>query len=121
VRTGRDLPARAAIASVWLEEGLLRKVIGVDRSQLELVQAAAPAWVGSPRRALRLIGAAETALALWVLSGRCRRGAAGVQTAVLVGMNATALLRARQRVDSPAKMLAGNATLLCLAWRICEA
>lgn len=68
-----------------------------------------------------LIGAAEVALAGWMLSGRRPRRAAAAQTALLLGMNAGGLLFAGERIERrvlralPSSPFARVATVAVLA------
>jgi uncharacterized membrane protein YphA (DoxX/SURF4 family) len=107
--------ARTAVASVWLYEGLWCKLLAADAGQRAIV-ASAPAIGGAAGFALAAIGVAETALAGWVLSGRARRLAAVVQTALLVVFNAGGLLFGAGRISEPGRMLTANAALLAAAW-----
>jgi hypothetical protein len=63
-----------------------------------------------------LLGAVETCLALWVLSGLRPGLCALVQIGLLVSMNSAGILWARRRIHDPAGMLLKNAALLVLAW-----
>jgi uncharacterized membrane protein YphA (DoxX/SURF4 family) len=108
--------ARAAVAVVWLYEGLWCKVLGGDGDQQAIVAAVPllpPALAGA---ALTGLGLAETALAVWVLTGRRARAAAVTQTVLLVAFNAGGLLFAADRIDDAGRMLTANAALLTLAW-----
>lgn len=108
--------ARAAVAAVWLYEGLWCKVLGGDADQHAIVAAVPllPATVVTA--ALVTIGLAETALAAWVLTGRRATAAAVVQTVLLIGFNAGGLLFAADRITDPGRMLTANAALLALVW-----
>ncbi|MET7421992.1 DoxX-like family protein [Dactylosporangium sp. NPDC005555] len=101
--------ARAAVAAVWLYEGLWCKILGGDPAQREIVAEV-------PMLSLTAIGVAETALAVWVLTGRHARAAAVVQTVLLVAFNAGGLLLAADHIADPGRMLTANAALLALAW-----
>jgi hypothetical protein len=110
--------ARAALAAVWLYEGLWLKVIRADTRQLSIVARVPGLPPSRAVAAMAGIGAVETALGLWVLSGARPRGAALAQTGVLVAVNAGGLVFARERIPAPGRMLARNAVLLAVAWSL---
>jgi len=62
------------------------------------------------------IGLLEMSMAAWVLSGRRPRACAAAQTALMAAFNAGALVFARDRLRSPARLLARNTGLAALAW-----
>ena len=101
---------RAALAAVWMHQGLWSKLLRPDSRHQAIVAAA-----GLPR-ALPWLGTVETATALWVLSGWAAGAPALWQTALIVAMNAGGLLRARRLIPDPAGMLLQNAAFLVLAW-----
>lgn len=110
------LLTQAAVAAVWLYEGLWCKLLGGMPHQFEVV-GAVPFF--SPRSAtlvLRALGLAECGLALWVLSGWQPFCAGVAQTALLVTMNSGGLLWARQVIPDPAGMVVKNFAFLVLAW-----
>jgi uncharacterized membrane protein YphA (DoxX/SURF4 family) len=107
---------QAAVAAVWLYEGLWCKVLSRSPHQFEVVEQV-PGF--APRTAhalLRLLGVAETALGVWVLSGRQPIVAAIVQTALLIGLNSAGIYFSRERIPDPAGMVLKNAAFLVLAW-----
>ncbi|HEV7499631.1 MAG TPA: DoxX-like family protein, partial [Vicinamibacteria bacterium] len=90
--------ARGAIALVWIYHGLWCKVLGQCPDQAAIV-AAVPGLAGGFGRGLFLtLGFAETALAVWVLSGRAPRAAALVQTILIVAMNGGGLVWGRVHI-----------------------
>lgn len=107
---------RAAIAAVWLYEGLWCKLLGGVPLQVDVVDSVPffdrrlAEWI------LRAIGVAECGLAVWVLSGRNAYACALAQTVLLVGMNACGLLWARRIIHDPAGMVVKNFAFLLLAW-----
>ena len=109
-------PARAAVAAVWLYEGLWCKILGGDADQQAIVAAVPllpPALAAS---AVTAIGVAEVAVAAWVLTGRSVRAAAVTQTVLLVAFNAGGLVFAGDRISDAGRMLTANAVLLALVW-----
>jgi uncharacterized membrane protein YphA (DoxX/SURF4 family) len=112
--------ARAAVAAVWLYEGLWCKILGADANQRSIV-AGVPglpaAWVTA---ALVGIGVLETAVGGWVLSGAKARLAALVQTGLLAVFNAGGLVFAGARIAEPGRMLTQNAVLLAVVWLLAE-
>jgi hypothetical protein len=111
---------RAAVAAVWLYEGLWCKILGRAPLQMQVV-ATMPrfgATLGPPF--LKALGLVEAALAVWVLSGVAPGECAIVQTALLLVLNANGLLWARHIIHEPAGMVVKNIAFLMLAW-ICGA
>lgn len=110
--------ARAALAAVWLYEGLWLKVIRADARQLSIVSRVPGLPPSRAAAAMAGIGAVETALGLWVLSGARPRSAAWAQSGLLVAVNAGGLAFAHERIAAPGRMLARNAALLAVAWSL---
>ena len=108
--------ARAALAAVWLYEGLWLKVVKADARQLSIVARVPGLPPSLAAAAMAGIGAVETALGIWVLSGVRPRGAAWAQTGLLVAVNAGGLAFAGDRIATPSRMLARNGVLLAVAW-----
>jgi uncharacterized membrane protein YphA (DoxX/SURF4 family) len=109
-------PGRATIAAVWLYHGLWNKLLAPAGRHAGIV-ASSPAIVGlSPDTMLAIVGVGEVLLAVWVLSGRCRRLAATVQTLVLVAMNVGGLIWAHDQIADPGGMVVQNFAFLALVW-----
>jgi uncharacterized membrane protein YphA (DoxX/SURF4 family) len=107
---------RGLVALVWLHEGLWLKLLGRSRHQLDVV-AAAPGLSGAAgAAALAVIGGVETAIALWVLSGRRPRLAAASGAALLLALNAAGIAFARGLIPDPPGMVIKNLAFLALAW-----
>ena len=107
---------RFAVAAVWLYEGLWCKLLRGEPRQFEVVQAV-PRF--GPRFGvpfLKLLGAVEVGLGIWVLSGLAPLPCAVVQTVLLVILNANGLIWARQIIHDPAGMVVKNFAFLVLAW-----
>jgi hypothetical protein len=64
------------------------------------------------------LGVAECALAVWVLSSRARRAAAGVQTALIASMNAGGWWFARGHLHNPRRLLLRNSLLVAAIWMV---
>jgi hypothetical protein len=107
---------RGAVAAVWLYEGLWCKLFG--RAQLEAQVVASVPWIGSRfgQSFLKALGAAEVALAAWVISGIYPGACAIAQTALLVVLNVNGLLWARHIIHDPAGMVVKNIAFLVLVW-----
>lgn len=114
------LLVRLSIAAVWLYEGLWCKVMGMMPSQLAIVVELP--WCTHERAQvlLRVVGAVEITLGLWVLSDFHPGWCALSQLVVLVVMNATALMWARHLVFDPLGMVLKNMAFLILVW-VCGA
>jgi len=110
------LLVRAAVAAVWLYEGLWCKLLGRERRQVLVVEAVPKLGPLVGRQFLLALGIVETALAVWVLSGVAPGLCAIVQTALLVALNANGLLWARHIIHDPGGMVVKNAAFLLLAW-----
>ena len=112
--------AAAAVAGVWLYHGLWCKLLGGCPEQADIV-AAVPGLRGERAKAVLLgIGVLETALAVWVLTGRRPREAAAIGTALVAGMNAGGLTFGRRHIPAPKRLVAENLTFLALAWLAAE-
>lgn len=69
---------------------------------------------------LRVLGAVELALAVWVITGLAPGTCAIVQTVLLLALNANGLLWARHIIHDPGGMVIKNAAFLVLVW-VCGA
>jgi DoxX-like family len=107
---------QAAVAAVWLYEGLWCKVLSRSQHQFEVVEQVPFLAPHTAHALLRLLGVVETALAVWVLSGWQPIAGAIVQTALLVGLNSAGIYFSRRRIPDPAGMVVKNAAFLVLAW-----
>jgi hypothetical protein len=107
---------RAAVAAVWLYEGLWCKLLGREPRQFQVVEAVPRFGPRIGPLFLRALGAAEVALALWALSGIAPVPCAVAQTALLVALNANGLLWARHIIHDPGGMVVKNFAFLVLAW-----
>jgi hypothetical protein len=108
--------SRLSLAMVWTYQGLFCKLLGRaprHRAILESVPHLTPA---AAHAALALLGTAECAIAIWVLSARRPRAAAAVQTALVAAMNAGGILWARREIPDIPGMLLLNFAFLVLAW-----
>jgi uncharacterized membrane protein YphA (DoxX/SURF4 family) len=107
---------QAAVAAVWLYEGLWCKVLARSPHEFEVV-AQVPFLAPSTSHALlRLLGVLEALLGAWVLSGWQPVAAALVQTGLLIGLNTSGIYFSRDRIPDPAGMVVKNAAFLVLAW-----
>jgi DoxX-like family len=111
---------RAAVAAVWLYEGLWCKIFGRMQSQLQVITAVPGLGPRFGAPLLKALGMLEVALAVWVMTGIAPGICAIVQTALLVGLNANGLLWARRIIHEPAGMVIKNIAFLVLAW-VCGA
>jgi len=107
---------QAAVAAVWLYEGLWCKVLSRSQHQFEVIEQVPGIAQRTAHALLRLLGVVETALGVWVLSGWQPIVAAVVQTALLIGLNSAGIYFSRQRIPDPAGMVLKNAAFLVLAW-----
>ena len=107
---------QAAVAAVWLYEGFWCKVLARSRHEFEVVEQVPFVAPSTSHALLRLLGIAETALGLWVLTAWQPVLAGAVQTALLMGLNSAGLYFSRHRIADPAGMVIKNAAFLVLAW-----
>lgn len=110
------LVLRAAVAAVWLYEGLWSKLLGQAARQVDVVTAVPRLGPLFGRYFLKVLGLAEVLLALWVLSGVYPGACALTQVVLLIVLNANGLLWARHLIHDPAGMVIKNAAFLVLAW-----
>jgi uncharacterized membrane protein YphA (DoxX/SURF4 family) len=106
----------AAVAGVWIYEGLWCKVFGRSESELQVVRAVPRYGERFGRPFLLVLGGVELLLGLWVLSGRAPGLCAAAQTLLLVTLNANGLMWSRHLIHDPAGMLFKNFAFLVLAW-----
>lgn len=108
------LGIRIVAAAVWLVFGIIFKVLNMVPRHREIVAAV----LGSEIAPLitTVIGLAETALGLWMLSGLLPRSCAVTQTIAIISMNALELIYARSFLLAPIPMVCVNATFLALVW-----
>src|SRR5271165_6604672 len=109
------LLVRAAVAAVWLYEGLWCKVLGRERRQVQVVEAVPKLGPIVGRKFLLALGLVEIAMAGWVMSGGMPGLCAIVQTALLLALNTSGLLWARHIIHDPGGMVVKNVSFLLLA------
>lgn len=107
---------RAAVAAVWLYEGLWCKLLRGEPHQLAVVETVPRLGPRVGALFLQALGAVEVGLALWALSGVRPILCATVQTLLLVTLNANGLLWARRILHDPWGMVVKNMAFLVLAW-----
>lgn len=107
---------RAAVAAVWLYEGLWCKLLGGQPRELAVVEAVPHLPPRVAARFLQGLGLVEVALGVWALSGWTSVSCATVQTLLLVALNASGLRWARHLIHDPAGMVVKNLAFLMLAW-----
>jgi hypothetical protein len=104
----------ALTASVWLLFGLGFKVLGLLPRHRLIVAAMFGDAAAGPITVI--IGAGETALALWILSGFSPRFCAAVQTAAIGVMNTLEIRFAKNLLLSPILMVVANTGFLIAVW-----
>lgn len=107
---------RAAVAAVWIYEGLWCKLLHGQPHELEVVEAVPRFGPKAGARFLQALGVVEVALGAWVLSGIAPHACAIAQTVLLVTLNANGLVWARHLIHDPAGMVVKNIAFLALAW-----
>lgn len=107
---------RYALAAVWLVHGLYNKLLGGSPRHLAIVQSVPGLHGAAGARMLIAVGAAELAIAIWMLSRRAPRWCAAVQTVMLMSMNLVELRYARPLLLWPAGLVPVNLCFLALVW-----
>lgn len=107
---------RAAVASVWLYEGLWCKILGGEKHQIKVVESVPVLGPRIGKAFLLLLGVVESAIAIWFASGFMPGLCAVTQTVLLVALNANGLLWARHVIHDPAGMVVKNVSFLLLGW-----
>jgi uncharacterized membrane protein YphA (DoxX/SURF4 family) len=77
------IAARAALGLVWIYEGIMPKILFVSASEIELVRNSGLYWP-TPEQTLAMLGAAEIAAGVWLLSGYHERLSALITTAAII-------------------------------------
>lgn len=106
----------AAVAAVWVYEGLWCKVLGRSRHEFEVVEAAPLFGPGLSALFLRALGLFECLLAVWVLTGWHPLWAGAVQTMLLISLNTAGMTWSRHLIPDPPGMLLKNFAFLVLVW-----
>ena len=101
-------------ASVWLVFGTWFKLLGMVPRHRLIIAAVVGEVAAGP--ITLVVGAAETALAWWIISGVYPRICAAVQSLAIVTMNTFELIYARNLLLSPGLMIGLNAVLLTVVW-----
>ncbi len=104
-----------SIGAVWVFHGIYSKIGGGIPRHRRIVARILGEEIAGP--ATIAIGAMETLLGLWVMSGRRRRTCATVQTLALVSMNTLEIARARDLLVSAPGMVALNLGFGTLIWK----
>ena len=109
------IPAlRIGTASVWILFGLVFKVLNVvPRHQIIVATVLGDAVAGP---VTLVIGVAETAMGIWILSRWRPRTCALAQTIAIVSMNALELTLAKEHLLAPLMMVCANSVFLAVGW-----
>ncbi len=107
---------RVAVAAVWLYEGLWCKLLRGEPNQFRIVEAVPVFSARDGARFLYALGALETGVALWALTGAAPIACACIQTLLLAALNANGLAWARHLIHDPAGMVVKNFSFLVLVW-----
>ena len=101
-------------AAVWMMFGTWFKLLGMVPRHRLIIAAVVGEVAAGP--ITLVVGAAETVLALWIISGVYPRICAAVQSLAIVTMNTFELIYARNLLLSPGLMICLNAVLLTVVW-----
>lgn len=107
---------RLAVAGVWLYEGVWCKLLGREKNQLAIVGSVPYLSPGIAGAFLKVLGAGETFLALWVLSGVAPVLCAAAQTLLILTLNVNGLLFAARLIHDPGGMVVKNFAYVVLVW-----
>jgi hypothetical protein len=105
-----------AVAAVWFYEGLWCKVLNGQPRQVRVIETVPLYGPRIAPKLLKFLGAVETAIGVWILTGIAPIVCAAVQTALLVTLNTCGLLWGRRLIDDPAGMVIKNFAFLVLVW-----
>lgn len=109
------IPAlRIGTASVWILFGLVFKVLNVVPRHQTIVGTVLGDAVAGP--ATLVIGVAEMAMGIWILSRWQPRTCALAQTIAIVSMNALELTLAKEHLLAPLMMVCANSVFLAVGW-----
>jgi len=106
----------SAVAAVWIYEGLWCKLLGGEKRQREIVEQVPRFGPRIGGAFLKVLGAVEVGVAVWVLAGVHPVAGAAVQTLLLAALNASGLVFARRLIHDPAGMVVKNFAFLVLVW-----
>lgn len=109
------------MAIVWLYQGLWCKLLSGCPDHAAIVRSLPPPLGTHAGVVLAAIGAAEVAIAIWMLAGRRPRAAAIAQTLLLAAMNGGGLIWGRASMADPAATVLSNLVLLALVWVLADA
>jgi len=105
-----------AVAGVWMYEGLWCKLLGRQARQLQVVEAVPRYGPRVGAFLLKILGAIEVGISLWVLSRLAPVLCAVTQTLLLIALNSGGLFWARHLIHDPAGMVIKNFAFLLLVW-----
>jgi uncharacterized membrane protein YphA (DoxX/SURF4 family) len=105
-----------AVAAVWFYEGLWCKLLNRQPRQVRVVEAMPLYGPRIASKLLRLLGAVEMAIGIWVLTGAAPILCAVAQTVLLVTLNVCGLLWACRLIEDPGGMVIKNFAFLVLVW-----
>jgi hypothetical protein len=107
---------RAAVAAVWLYEGLWCKLLRGQPHEFEVVRAVPYFGPRIGTLFLLALGVVEVAIAVWTLTAFAPVACAIAQTLLLIALNGNGLLWARRILADPAGMIIKNFAFLVLVW-----
>lgn len=105
---------KIAIAAVWFTFGFLSKILDLVPRHRLIVASVLGETLAS--HATFMVGAGETIIGIWVLSGYWPRLCAAAQTLAIVAMNSLELAFAADLLLAPALMIGVNIVFLGAAW-----
>src|SRR5258708_5789728 len=107
---------RAAVASVWLYQGLWCKLLGRVPHHREIVRTVPFLNASQAHWALAALGSLECVLAAWVLSGIWGHEAALMQTILLGCMNVAGLFWGSPHTPPPLRQHLPDSAFILLPW-----
>jgi hypothetical protein len=107
---------KAAVASVWIYEGLWCKLLKGDTRQFGIVRSVPKYGPQFGAIFLRILGSVELLTAIWVLSNKHQVLCASFQTLLLFSLNLNGIIWSRKLIHDPAGMVVKNFAFLILAW-----
>jgi hypothetical protein len=107
---------RAAVAAVWLYEGLWCKLLRGQPHEFAVVESVPYFGPRIGTQFLLALGVVEVAVAAWTLSAAAPVACGLAQTLLLIALNGNGLLWARHIIPDPAGMIVKNFAFLVLTW-----
>jgi hypothetical protein len=108
--------ATGLVAAEWLNEGLYKKVLGGDPRHADIVGSVPVLSPSQAAALLKGLGLLETAIAVWVFSGRKPIRCAQLQTLLVTGMNTGGLVFGGEYIENHRRLVIRSTVFVGLVW-----